>query len=323
MEMHPRSTALFTRSNTVFIDPSLAKSFFSGIIISQYLNIALLTVLVYHALITTDKQIKYFWLYVILPVVRTFYQLKNPGRALYWIGDLCCEYSITIHYASNLTQAPDPITVILIDCILQIRVLALYEQNRHLSICLKGLLVLETSIALGFTIYDNFFEDFIVVHIAQGIQICGKNRPPSSLALSIVWGGFLIYGMILLCLALFKAAEYWRISSNFKGFHLVRVLVEDQVIYYGFVIFCCILRITANQTKNVNSIVVYILDSIENPTLLCILGNRLLINLKEAGEFGQNEGTNYWLRTAGTSDIEFAEGSPAAVGPNEEGTSSV
>ena len=41
------------------------------------------------------------------------------------------------------------------------------------------------------------------------------------------------YGMILLCIALYKAAAYWKLSSGFKDFHLVRVLVQDQVIYFG------------------------------------------------------------------------------------------
>ena len=39
-----------------------------------------------------------------------------------------------------------------------------------------------------------------------------------------------------------------------------------------------------------------------SPTLLCILGGQLLINLKEAGERGANGGTNYTV-----SGIEFGE----------------
>ena len=41
------------------------------------------------------------------------------------------------------------------------------------------------------------------------------------------------YGTILLVLALYKAAEYWQLSSGFKGFHLVLVLIRDQVLYFG------------------------------------------------------------------------------------------
>ena len=42
----------------------------------------------------------------------------------------------------------------------------------------------------------------------------------------------LAYGVILLVLALYKAADYWETSAGFKGFKLVRVLIQDQIIYF-------------------------------------------------------------------------------------------
>lgn len=42
----------------------------------------------------------------------------------------------------------------------------------------------------------------------------------------------MVYGAILMVLALFKAAEYWRISSGFKGSVLVKILIRDQVLYF-------------------------------------------------------------------------------------------
>lgn len=33
-------------------------------------------------------------------------------------------------------------------------------------------------------------------------------------------------------LALYKAAEFWRMSAGFKGFNLVKVLIKDQAIYF-------------------------------------------------------------------------------------------
>ena len=55
-----------------------------------------------------------------------------------------------------------------------------------------------------------------------------------------------------------------------------------------------------------NPLVRSILNAAGSPTLLCIFGGHLLINLKEAGEMGVNEGTNY--RSNSISDIDFAEG---------------
>lgn len=39
---------------------------------------------------------------------------------------------------------------------------------------------------------------------------------------------------MLLVLTLYKAVEFWRISSGFKGFNLVKVLVVDQVMYFAW-----------------------------------------------------------------------------------------
>lgn len=42
----------------------------------------------------------------------------------------------------------------------------------------------------------------------------------------------MMYGLILMVLALYKAAQFWTMSAGFKGFALVKVLVQDQVIYF-------------------------------------------------------------------------------------------
>ncbi|OCB85046.1 hypothetical protein A7U60_g8003 [Sanghuangporus baumii] len=113
------------------------------------------------------------------------------------------------------------------------------------------------------------------------------------------------YGLILLglALALYKAAEYWKLSSGFKGFHLVRVLVQDQVIYFGFVIFCSGCRIVDISINEISPFAGDVLSAVGSPTLLCILGGQLLINLKEAGERGANGGTNYTPESV--SEIDF------------------
>ncbi|EJD00618.1 uncharacterized protein FOMMEDRAFT_159379 [Fomitiporia mediterranea MF3/22] len=119
----------------------------------------------------------------------------------------------------------------------------------------------------------------------------------------------LIYGMILLSLALFKAAEYWRMSPEFGGFYLVKVLIEDQILYYTFVVFCCIMNIVELRISNINPFVAHLLTATGNPALLCVLGSHLSINLKEAGERERNEETT-------NSDIEFA----TVACSNEEST---
>lgn len=42
----------------------------------------------------------------------------------------------------------------------------------------------------------------------------------------------MVYGIILMALAIYKATEFWRVSNGFKGFSLVKVLIADQVMYF-------------------------------------------------------------------------------------------
>ena len=57
-----------------------------------------------------------------------------------------------------------------------------------------------------------------------------------------------------------------------------------------------------------STIVVIVLQSLGNASFLCIIGSRLIFNLREAGELGVNEGTNYRVSSQSASEIEFAEG---------------
>lgn len=47
-----------------------------------------------------------------------------------------------------------------------------------------------------------------------------------------------------------------------------------------------------------------IIEFLGNPTFLCILGSRLLFNLKDAGKHAVNEGTSYRPERS-VSDIDF------------------
>ncbi len=43
----------------------------------------------------------------------------------------------------------------------------------------------------------------------------------------------MVFECILLVLALYKASEFWKLSKGLTGFHLVRVLVVDQGVYFA------------------------------------------------------------------------------------------
>ncbi|EJC99532.1 uncharacterized protein FOMMEDRAFT_160599 [Fomitiporia mediterranea MF3/22] len=113
----------------------------------------------------------------------------------------------------------------------------------------------------------------------------------------------MVYGLVLMLLALYRAAEYWKMSSGFRGFKLVKVLIRDQIIYFLLAIMCCVFNILNFKVPVNNDVLEMFLQQAGNPSFLCILGSRLLFNLKEAGKLGVNEGTNY--RTTSMSTIEF------------------
>lgn len=80
--------------------------------------------------------------------------------------------------------------------------------------------------------------------------------------------------------------------------------VLKYMLDYKRVIFCCVVNIVASVAE-LGTLSFYILYVIGSPTLLCILGNYLLIHLKEAGETGLNEGTSYRLDP--TSTMNFGQ----------------
>ena len=69
------------------------------------------------------------------------------------------------------------------------------------------------------------------------------------------------------------------------------------------------------SVKMENVFLADVFDGLGNRTFLCILGSRMLFNLKEAGERGQNEGTSYNASSRTVSEMEFAQEGPV----NSEG----
>lgn len=70
--------------------------------------------------------------------------------------------------------------------------------------------------------------------------------------------------------------------------------------------FCSIMHIVGVEISNV--FLSYVVQLVGAPALLCVLGPRLLINMREASEKGVNIGSFYWTTMSSTlSDIEFHE----------------
>lgn len=118
----------------------------------------------------------------------------------------------------------------------------------------------------------------------------------------------LAYGTLLLALALYEAAEFWKLNG-LHGSRLVFVLIKDQAFYFilwvvtvtgdwnshlilSRAISCSVFNILDDKFAE-SLLSANVLESLGNPTLLCILGSRMFFNLKEAAEHGVNVGTNW------------------------------
>ncbi|KAH8104868.1 hypothetical protein DFH11DRAFT_1519336 [Phellopilus nigrolimitatus] len=268
------------RSDVEPVDPSLVPLFISELDITQYTEVAILTFLVYDTSkfrISVDME---DWMTILL---------------------IDCNVSliITFIYSSHTNCLTD---------ILLMRVLALYHQDKRLSVCLRILFGLEAAFGLGILIYSMIYGEIVVLELSKGITICGTNRNPPKVWSSLSWlvlvAAPMLYGIILMVLALYKAAEHWRETGGFSQFPLFQVLIQDQAIYFIMVIFVSVMDIMANQLFIPNALLARLLTILGNTSLLCVLGSHLLVHLKEAGERGVNGGTSYRMKTM--SSIRFS-----------------
>ncbi|KAH8109178.1 hypothetical protein DFH11DRAFT_1861699 [Phellopilus nigrolimitatus] len=195
-------------------------------------------------------------------------------------------------------------TVLLIDYIFLIRVLALYHQNKWIATCLRTLFGLDAAFGLSLLIYGNIYQEIVVGELAEGVTFCGVSRIFPKVSGAVSWAAPMVYAIILMTLALYKAAEHWRETAGFSQFTLVKVLIQDQAIYFIMAIFCSVMEIMENQLLITNPLLANLLSVLGSPSLLCVLGSHLLVHLKEAGERGANGGTSYRMKTM--SNIEFS-----------------
>ncbi|KAH8109389.1 hypothetical protein DFH11DRAFT_1515635 [Phellopilus nigrolimitatus] len=277
------------RSDIEPLDPSLVPLLVSEIDISLYGQAAMLTLLIYDTIITMDKEIKYFW-----STPCTFVSLIYfANRYIGILGAVCGILG---------GSWKDWTIIITIDYILLMRVSALYHQNKKFAACLRTIFVLEAALGLAALIYTIIYaksKQNIYCRVYSLLNNC------SSFCMETCRRAVLmVYAIILMVLALYKAAQYWRESAGFSQFNLLTVLIQDQAIYFILVIFCSIMGIVSYQVYTQSPLLANVLSVLVYPRLLCVLGSHLLIHLKEAGERRANGGTSY--RMEATSSIDFS-----------------
>ncbi|OCB87157.1 hypothetical protein A7U60_g5671 [Sanghuangporus baumii] len=288
--------SLSPRSDSATIDPSQLPDLFSSTYTLQYFQVAIVTVLAYDSLLTPSFPKNFS-----CNSVQVVYFANRYFGIFGAIAGLFCEFS---HLSSDLSYW---VTIISIDYILMIRVLTLWYQDKNLAIFLKILIIVEAVAKLGFIIYFNVIEQVGSASFENIITVCGEENSPSWQVGLADWVIQLAYAMILMVLALYKASEYWKTSAGFKGFKLIKVVIQDQILYFIFVIIITVFAILGFKLQLSTVFLGTLLNTLGNPSFLCILGSRILINLKDAGEQGCNEGTSYKVPTRTVTEMDFAE----------------
>ncbi|OCB83890.1 hypothetical protein A7U60_g9096 [Sanghuangporus baumii] len=180
------------------------------------------------------------------------------------------------------------------------------EAHRRLSIILKVLLATEACLKLGLNIFFDVTAGYVIGQLVTGPTVCGQANY-SSVTLGLIdWIIPMVYNLVLMILAVYKAGEYWRMSAGLKGFQLVKVVIKDQIIYFILIVACCIVDILQFKIQVASLFWTGVLGSLGNPSFLCILGTRMLFNLKEAGELGVNEGTSSRVPSGTISEMDFS-----------------
>ena len=119
------------------------------------------------------------------------------------------------------------------------------------------------------------------------------------------------------------AAIMWRETEGFTGAKLLKVLLADQVLCFlvyvfkfvivgttdtdweGLRVMLCLIANIVGFATNFGTFFSFVLYVCGSPSLLCVLGNHLLIHLKETGGISRTQGTSCRPEI---SSMDFIEG---------------
>ncbi|KAL5514011.1 hypothetical protein ACEPAG_2772 [Sanghuangporus baumii] len=181
------SRSLKARTHADIVDPKEVTLFIVSLVrTEQYCAVALMTVLVYHSVLTLKKEVKYFWRNLRSSVSIIYFANRYIGL-LAAVGNMTASLFSKSHASLGLfsfwvTNLTSLLIFFLIDYILLIRTMALFHRNKTLSIVLKFLLGVEICISSCLFIYTIWFADVGVSSLAEGLSFCLPRRsPPRSL----------------------------------------------------------------------------------------------------------------------------------------------
>ncbi|EJC98942.1 uncharacterized protein FOMMEDRAFT_161150 [Fomitiporia mediterranea MF3/22] len=318
--------ALLHRSNDQYIDPTNVAEWVSVGFGAQCVQVAVVTALVYDTskhenkafsndlevlmvvkVIRMDKEIQYFW---VLPVkfVNIAYFLVCVAKFLiaskfaHLIKTLQESIPGNSNFSEWTSDIIDILTLVLIDYIMMVRVIALYSlskrhatqclattngltvpsEDKKLAVFLKALLCIEVGLKTSIIVYLISYQDTTVFTLAEDAKVCGAARIPSWRLSMVDWVVQVAYGFLLMVLATYRTVEYWGTTRGYARFSLVKVIIRDQIIYFALVIIISVFNVVKLKIATSNFITSVVISCLGNPSFLCIIGSHILFNLREA-----------------------------------------
>ncbi|KAJ7848484.1 hypothetical protein B0H14DRAFT_2767863 [Mycena olivaceomarginata] len=219
------------------MDPATAAAQFKAletalnhITISHYASLSSMCLYLYDFILTFSSEVKYFWgshmslsyhNHVCLLII------PNYGKGL--------SISFSCFTGQSIEIILSIICVAMNQVIMQIRIHAMYNQNRALKIILSLLFVLELSAEFTIGIVK-LATDHVTIAPIPGLQtplsFCDEKIPKYFFALPIPLMGF---ESILFALALYKGYIHYRESPNkaWFGSRLVGVIFRDSILFFA------------------------------------------------------------------------------------------
>lgn len=291
------------------IDPLEAQDLVHKLHIQQSIQIAICSLLTYDALIKMDKEIKYFWTKHWYNKTNLIFFINRYAGILSALSQFIFEsLSVTTTlclFSKWAFEIGGALTIVTINYILMLRVVALWGNSMlmSLNLCLPLLTFIGKTLSIGLktviflevvTRFSIIIKYFTIDHtqayvLAAGATYCGASSDEYTVIDNIGlidWVIHLSVSSILLVLALYRTAGMWRSSGD-----LVHIIIRDQLLFYFVAIFCSVINIINYEVISFGeSIELYVLPVLGNTGYMCLLGSRILINLKEAGKTEINDG---------------------------------
>jgi len=252
----------------------------------RYTRVSPMALIIYDILLTMDREILYFWRksFSVVQVIYFLNRYFGLFLVVVEVGDSLIPISTThlCNFSFQFEVYTALVAYLLAQAVMCIRVHALYSRSKFIFAFLLVLYIMQGAAMLGVEIA---FDLSITIIGIPALTACDTTTGTTPFWIFANWIPPIFFELILLSLTLYKAYEYYHMSSAPDArpqSDLMRVFVRDQICYF----IAIVLAGTVTMFFQADPAESNLINIALNFTLAvpCIIGSRLLLNLKEVGE---------------------------------------